>query len=212
MKQRASGWMMALALVLAAGGARAATYEIGVKGGIAIQTLSGDDVESDEIESRTGFAGGGYFQADFNRNFGIRFEALYFMKGATADSASFDAAFKLDYLEMPVLLVGHIPVSETARLSVFAGPTLALNVNAEIEGSAGGVSASVDVGDYITDFDFGLTFGAGMYFDLGSAILGVDGRYGFGLATIDDDDSEQADVKNQGFAFLVSIGVPLGSR
>jgi hypothetical protein len=218
--------MLGCAMLVFAGAASAAAYQVGFKGGLAIQTLGGDDVESDDLESRTGFAGGAYFQADMSRNFGVRLEALYFMKGASASAGvdSFvvvDATVKLDYLEFPVLLMANIPISETGRLSVFGGPTFSFNTNAEVEASVNSFSGSVDIGDAVKGFDFGLTFGAGVSFEAGSVIVGVDGRYGFSLSSIAEEDfftdtgvvvESDPDVKNQGFAIIASLGFPVGGE
>ena len=77
-------------------------------------------------------------------------------------SASFTATFKFDYIEFPILLVGQVPASETATLQFFAGPVLGFNVNAELEGSVGDLSASVDIAEFVADFEFGLALGAGI--------------------------------------------------
>jgi hypothetical protein len=129
------------------------------------------------------------------------------------------ATIKLDYVEFPVLAVVTVPVSKAARLNLFGGPTFSFNTKAEAEISLGSFSASADIGNAVKGFDVGLTFGAGMTFDVGSVILGFDGRYGFGLETIVDSDSANdffssgnADVKNKGFAFMGSVGIPVGSK
>lgn len=215
MNRMMKAWMAGCAVLAFAGVANAASYQLGVKGGVAVEKLGGDDVESDAVDSRTGFVGGAYFQADFSKSFGLRVESLYFMKGASADSSSFEATFKLDYIEFPVLAVAHVPMSEAARLDIFAGPTFAFNTKADLEGSVGGFSATVDVSDFFSSFDFGLTFGAGVSFDVGSVVLGFDGRYGIGLTTIAEEDSDtgfQPDVKTQGFAFMASVGLPVGAK
>ncbi len=205
-----------------AAAAQAATCQVGLKAGVAIQKLGGDDVESNQVENRTGFAGGAYFQADLSRNFGVRVEALYFMKGASADSADASLTIKLDYIEFPVLAVAHVPISDAAHLDIFGGPTFAFKTKAEVEASLGPFSGTADIGDAVKGFDFGLTFGAGLSFDVGSSVIGIDGRYGFGLNTIADPDfsydsgfgtiSSDADVKNQGFAIMGSVGFPIGEK
>jgi hypothetical protein len=214
-----AGLMVGWAFCAVAVGANAASTQIGVKGGVAMQTLEGEGLDSYNVENRTGFVGGAFVQSDFSKNFGVRLEALYFMKGAAGDSADIEVTLKLDYFEVPVLLVGNLPVSETARIGVFAGPTFGFNTGADAELSVGGFTASADIGDSVKSFDMGLTFGAGITFDLGQAILGFDGRYGFGFDTVLDADAasdegitldDEDDVKNQGYAFMVQIGFPLG--
>jgi len=218
--QRFTVSVLVASTMFGAASVHAATCQLGVKGGVAIQKLGGDGVNSDQVESRTGFAGGAYFQADLSPHFGVRLETLYFMKGASADSADVSFAVKLDYVEFPLLAVAHLPVSETARIDIFGGPTFSFNTKAQLEASIGSFSGSLDIGDAIKGFDFGLTFGAGMSFDVGSVILGIDGRYGFSLDTIADSDflndsgsdTTSADVKNQGFADMASVGIPVGAK
>ena len=219
MKRFATGLALVAGVMLAGAAVQAATWQVGVKGGVAVQKLGGDDVNSDQVDNRTGFVGGAYFQSDVSRNFGVRLETLYFMKGASADSAGVSVTVKLDYVEFPLLAVAHVPVSETARVDIFGGPTFAFNTSAKAEASFGGLSGSVDIGDGVKSFDFGLTFGAGMSFDAGSAVIGIDGRYGFGLDSIVDSDAlsdlgfnGNADVKNKGFAVMASIGIPVGAK
>lgn len=222
MKRILAVTMSLLLLLVAVSACVAAEWTIGVKGGAAVQKLGGDDVP-DGSDSRTGFVGGAYFQGDFSKNVGVRLETLYFMKGATANAdtlgLSADATVQLNYVEFPLLAVAHVPVSETARIDLFGGPTFAFNTSAKGKVSVGGFSGSADIGDGITGLDIGLTFGGGINFDAGSAIVGIEGRYGFGFQSLVDSDSlvefgfsEDADVKNQGFAILASIGMPLGKK
>lgn len=226
MKHMLRSVTFAMALLALAASANAASNQFGVKGGVAIQELGGDDADDFEsqMENRSGFVGGAYFQSDFSDNFGLRVEGLYFMKGASGDSAGVELTIKLDYLEFPVLLMGHLPLGESGRISLFGGPTVGFNMNSEAEASFMGASASFDIGDAISSFELGLTFGAGLSFNVGSVILGVDGRYGYGLTTVVDDDididedgipdfgGEDFDVINQGFAVMASIGFPLGAE
>jgi hypothetical protein len=218
MKQFVTG-VVIVSILLAGAAAHAAAWQVGIKGGVAVQKLGGDDVNSDQVENRTGFVGGAYVQSDVSRNFGVRLETLYFMKGAAADSADVSATIKLDYIEFPLLAVAHVPVSEKARVDIFGGPTFAFNTGAKFEASLGAASASFDIGDAIKGFDFGLTFGGGLSFDVGSAVVGIDGRYGFSLQSIADSDflndnggNGDADVKNKGFAIMASVGMPVGSK
>jgi hypothetical protein len=214
--------LLTASLALATEAATAATWQVGLKGGVAIQTLGGDDVPSDLVGNRTGFAGGAYFQAGFSKNFGVRVETLYFMKGASADSADVKVSLKLDYVEFPVLAVVTVPVSETARLDLFGGPTFSFNTKALAEASLGSLSGTLDIGNAVKDSDIGLTFGAGMSFNVGRAILGFDGRYGMSLDTIADSGfvggsgvtnvNGNSDIKNEGFAIMASIGMPVGTK
>jgi hypothetical protein len=80
----------------------------------------------------------------------------------------------------------------------------------------------MDIGNAVKDSDIGLTFGAGMSFNVGRAILGFDGRYGMSLDTIADSGfvggsgvtnvNGNSDIKNEGFAIMASIGMPVGTK
>ena len=190
-----------------------ASWTMGFKGGVAISDFGGSDVTGD-IGNRTAFAGGLYGQVDFSDRFGLRMEGLYHMKGASEDSANVTATVKLDYIEFPVLLLGQIPASESATVSVFAGPVIAFNSSAKIEGTVDGFTASVDMKDYVASFEFALAFGLGASFDAGPVEITLDGRYQLGLTTVEDVPgvSDNADVKNQGWVFMAGVGFPVGSN
>jgi len=106
--------------------------------------------------------------------------------------------------------VAHVPLGEAARLDFFGGPTLGFNVKSELEITLGGVTASGDL-DGVDSFEFGVTFGAGLNFDAGPVVLGVDGRYGLGITDVADDPDDDAGT-NRGFAVMGSIGFPIGSK
>jgi hypothetical protein len=181
---------------------------VGVKGGVGIANLGGADADSFATDSRTGFVGGFFVQADMSKNFGVRLEGLYTMKGASDSQSGVDVTIKLDYIEFPILLVAQTPASDAVTLSAFAGPTLGFNINSEVEVSYLGVSGSADIED-VTGFEFGLAFGAGASFDMGSWSIVLDARYAMGMTTIDDS-SDNADVKNQEWIVMAGVGFPVG--
>ncbi len=213
--RRSGAFFAAVVMVVSlAGPALAgAVWTMGFKGGVATSDFHGSDV-TENIGNRVGFAGGLYGQADVSDNFGIRLEGLYHMKGVAEDSASASASVKLDYIEFPFLLVGQIPVSEGATLNAFAGPVIAFNTSAKIEGTVDGFTASVDIKDYIASFEFAMAFGLGASFDAGSVKITLDGRYQLGLTNVEDTGgtAPDSDVKNQGWVFMAGVGFPVGSN
>jgi hypothetical protein len=191
--------------LLAAAAANSATCQVGVKGGVSVMELTND---GDSTGDRTGFVGGAYLLADFSEQFGLRIEGLYFQKGAHEEEDGDEATIKLDYIEFPILAVAHVPLGEAARLDFFGGPTLGFNVKSELEITLGGITASGDL-DGVESFEFGVTLGAGVDFDAGPVVLGVDGRYGVGITDVG---SEGDGAKNRGFAVMGSIGFPIGQK
>ncbi len=185
-----------------------AQMQLGVKAGLNLANLSGDDIE--DTDARTGFAGGVFFMYQFSEMFAIQPEVYYTMKGATQKDVfpGVDATIKGDYFEIPVLLKLIIPLRGSGiKPAIFAGPSLAFNTSAKIKIEADGESFEEDLED-IKSTDFGLVFGAGLGFPVGNGELGFDVRYILGLTTVDDS-AEEADVKNGVINFNLYYGFSL---
>lgn len=202
-----------LVVALGAAEVRADTaWSVGFKGGVSIATAGGSD--AGDAGSRTAFVGGGFAQADLSKSVGIRFEGLYFMKGATGTDIDFDGGVDLDYIEFPVLLVGQVPVSPAVTLNAFAGPSFSINVNSTAEIEIGGLEFSTGIDEAISDLDLGLTLGVGASFVEGSVRILLDARYDLGLVSVDDglDPAEELDLKNEAWAIMAGIGFPIGAE
>lgn len=174
-----------------------AQMQAGLKAGVNISNLSGDDAGSPD--SKTGFAFGGFFMYQFSPMFAIQPEAYYTMKGATEkmdfSGTTVDLTYTLDYIEIPVLFKFLIPIQGSGvRPAIFAGPFLGINTTAKVKAEFDGQSQEEDLTD-TKSTEFGLQFGGGIGFPVGKGELGVDLRYILGLSTIDDS-ADEADVKN----------------
>jgi hypothetical protein len=200
MRTARTTWAVAsLAIALGAGtaGAQDSGVEFGLKAGLNLASLSGDDVfEEGALGNRTGFSGGLFVGIPVTENFLIQPEVLYSQKGAHVEAAGEEAAIKLDYVEVPVLFKGRFG-SGGAKPSVFAGPAVGFKVTGktEFEGE------EEDVED-LKSTDFGIVFGAGLDLAAGSGSFILDVRYTLGLTTIDDTDNPD-DVKNGVWSFSV---------
>lgn len=199
---------------------------IGGKAGFNVADLSVDDDEG--LDTRTGFVGGGFISFPIGDFFAIQPEVLYSAKGATLDfvedGEQIDADIKIDYLEIPVLLVARLTDQNSAvRPIVYAGPAVSFEIKCKLEGTAteGSVSASVSFdcddplafdGDPIETkgTDFGIVFGGGLEFNAGSAVIIVEGRYNAGLVDINDTSGDEDEVKNRAFSFMAGVGFPIG--
>jgi opacity protein-like surface antigen len=182
------------------------TWEVGAKGGLSIGDLIGNDA-SDSLyvnSVRTGFAGGAFITANLNKDFAIRLEGLYVQKGAKSDDAGDTYTIKLDYFEIPVLAVIKLPVNEKIEVQGFAGVSFAFNVSAKVSDGE-----EIDIKDDIKSADYGLTVGAGVAYDIGSAKILLDGRWTYGLNKIDDT-TRDLDVKNSDFLIMAGVGIPIG--
>lgn len=185
-----------------------AQIQFGLKAGVNISNFNGSD--AGDLDSRTGFLGGAFFAYDFNDMFSIQPEAFYSMKGAkqtfTDLGETITGTFKLDYIEIPVLIKLNIPLKggSTVKPSIFAGPALGIKVASTVEVESGGQSASSDV-ENVSSTDFGFVFGGALGFDVSGHELGFDVRYNLGLTSVFDSALE-ADVKNS----VISIAAYFG--
>lgn len=171
----------------------------GVKAGGDFMTVGGDDAP-DNADRRTGFLAGGFLLVDFAGPFALQPEALYVQKGWSQDieGTSVTSTAKLDYVEIPVLAKFQLPVEGAFSPNLIAGPALGINVSAEVEAEGDGGSNTEDLSDDVSSTDFGLVVGAGSDFGVGAGTLSVDFRYGLGLSSIDDTDTD-ASIQNRGF-------------
>lgn len=195
-----------------------AQVAVGFSGGLSIAELTGDDVDDDNLDSRTGFLVGGWASFPLSDILSLTSGLYYVQKGAEDAEQGVDVTLKLDYLEVPVLLQVGVFESERTAFSLFAGPAIAFEIGCKIEGSGGGVDASVDCEDAgLEDIEietksvtFDAIFGAGIrvmtsetMFLLGNAGLDL------GLSSIDDS-VDEGDVKNSNWFFQVGAGWIVG--
>jgi opacity protein-like surface antigen len=203
----------------------------GIKGGVSLAKIGGDtgfsdsftdgvdviDLFGDVGDTRTGFIGGGFVTADVNEKFGFRVELLYAQKGGAGTlnvnlngvpAGTADLTFKLDYFEVPVLLVGTIPTQGSTKLSVFGGPTIAFNTGSKLKFDVQGQANEQDIGDTVESTDFGLALGAGVSFPASArARIVIDGRYTLGFSKFPNTGE---DLKNRDIVFMAGFSFPLG--
>jgi hypothetical protein len=174
-----------------------AQMQAGLKAGLNLANLSGDDAGSPD--SKTAFAFGGFFAYQFSPMFAIQPEIYYSMKGATDnmtfEGSTVDITYTFDYIEIPLLLKFMIPIQgSNIKPAIFAGPHVAINTTAKVKAEYQGDSDEDDIDDFKST-EFGLQFGGGVGFPVGKGELGFDIRYIMGLTTLFDVEADP-DVKN----------------
>lgn len=187
-----------------------AQMQAGLKAGLNLANLSGDDAGSPD--SKTAFAFGGFFSYQFSPMFAIQPEIYYSMKGATDnmtfEGATVDITYTFDYIEIPLLIKFMIPIQgSNVNPAIFAGPHIAMNTAAKIKAEYRGQSEEEDIDD-IKSTEFGLQFGGSVGFPVGNGELGFDIRYIAGLSTLFDVEGDP-DVKNSVINFNLYYGFNL---
>jgi hypothetical protein len=200
----------------AAAGGQAQT--IGFKLGPSFSTISTDEPGVD-VSTLTKFTGGGFIRFAMG-GLAIQPELMYVTKGAKTTfgegGVSVDGELRLDYIEVPLLVV--VPFSAGGSISpfVYGGPALAFEVGCTIAISAAGFDGSSDCDEEDEGLDrkkmdVGAMFGGGVAIPMGPGAITLEGRYNFGLINLNDS-TEGGSIKNRSGAVLVGYAIPLGMR
>lgn len=193
-------------LVFMSGAVMAEGMTFGIKGGLNLANLYGDDIDENKIKLAWG--GGVFMNYMFTDAFSVQPEVLVMMKGTKADIEE-DAGFKLAYIDIPILAKYTIPMEGPVAPSIFAGPYVGFVMSAKEYYQ----DDEVDWKDDSAMMDFGVIFGAGVDYVLseGTGCITFDVRYCLGLTTLADiadlsEGEDQPDIKNSGIMFLVGYG------
>lgn len=145
----------------------------GIKGGVNFSRLTAKD--GDATDFRTGFHVGFLSHNHLNKTFAIQPELLYSSQGDESALIGSNNTIKrkLNYITVPVLI--QYMFDNGFRLQ--AGPQIGFLVKAESE--VGGLT--VNLKNSFESTDIGLAAGIGY---LSPSGLGIDGRYIFGLSSI----------------------------
>ena len=183
---------------------------LGIKGGVNFSSLYTQD--SYDTKMLTGFNIGLFSKVPITGHIALQPEFYFTTKGAevTYNNAFVDgiARFKLNYLELPLLLA----INVTDNFNIHAGPYAAYLVSGKVSNESN-VNA-FDFEDNINSddfnrFDAGIAVGAGV--DVGSLGLGV--RYNYGLSTVGKEKSFMGttytfpDAKNGVLNFYVALAI-----
>lgn len=158
----------------------------------------------DNFQDLSGMAAGVFVSFSLGGPVYLQPEVYYSRRGSRLQEGGDKFEYKLDYLEVPLLLKLAIlrgPVSPV----LFGGPYGSLLVKARGVTTIEGRSESEDLKELFKNIDYGLVFGGGLEFRAGRLLLLVEGRYTLGLANIATE-VEDGSVKNKGFSVLLGIG------
>jgi len=170
--------------------------KFGVKAGLNVSTIAGDNELSELSDARASFHAGVLLDISLSDKFALQPELVYSSQGITGE---FDnLVFKLDYLNIPVMAKYYI----VKGLSIQAGPQLGVLLSAKMKVNDSFGESENDLTNEVTSIDFGVNFGVGYQFDFG---LFFDGRYNLGLSSINNDlDGTISTLRNS--VFQLSVG------
>lgn len=155
---------------------------VGLKGGLNLYNLHGDNVEAD---MKAGLHLGALAHIHLSEQWALQPELVFSMQGAKSNDAD-DAKINLNYLNVPLLF--QYMFDNGFRLQ--AGPQLGFLLSAKTKSDGD----SFDVKDSFNSIDLSIPVGVGYVTPSG---FGIDARYAFGLSNISEEDD--ADLTNGGF-------------
>jgi hypothetical protein len=204
MKKFTFALMIAAVMVFAAAPLFAEGMTFGIKAGLNMANLTGDDVKDTSI--KIGMAGGVFMSYEITKIFAVQPEVLFIMKGAKgkADDAT-DVKWNINYVEIPILIKANLPTEGKIKPFLAVGPGIGILISSK---QADGTS--VDVKDYTKSTNIGIIAGAGVAYQMEKASLSLEARYEMGLATIAKnaagDDSAVPKIKTSDISILVGYG------
>jgi hypothetical protein len=183
----------------------------GVKAGMNVASFIGD--MSETFENRTAIHIGGFAEFPLIQKISLVPEIVYSMQGSKQGTWFGEDTYKVDYLNIPVMLMFY----PEENFSIGIGPQLGILMSAKREVDISGLANSngsytLDIKEHVNDFDFSLNFGVGYHLRNG---LFFQGRYNLGLsnalATNDNSGySANVNIDHQNSVFQLSVGYVLG--
>jgi len=185
--------MKKLALVILAGISFAtakAQFQFGAKGGLNFSTITGSD--AGDVSTRVNVNLGVYARLPLAEKISLQPELVYSNQGASGNSGS----IAYNYLKIPILLRYYAG----SGFSIFTGPQIGFLMGAHYKSNGN----SLNVKDLYNSGDFAWAVGLG--YKIPSTKLGIDARYNFGIANIEDRDKTRStgSIRNNVFQLGVT--------
>ncbi len=203
--------ILALLVFMMTFGLAYAQSVFGIKGGMNISRISGDDAIGSS-DSHLGMHVGFLMQYNLMQALVIQPELLYTQKGYNYKYSVGDIDYKVsnsfDYIELPLLIKLNAAIGDI-KIQPFIGPSISYLVSAKqkeklsSDSNTTTVTHTNDVSDNINNVAFGFAVGAEFVF-MKKYILG--GRYNFGLSDIYKKNltGQGPDVQNG--VFMLNLG------
>jgi len=189
------------------------TLSIIPKAGISLSNINASSNGiTESYKNIVGFTGGVAFGMSFNEHISLQPEILYVHKGARLKYSdiyeSIDIKFNVNYLEVPILFkYSYGPIY--FNVGPYAGVKISQNLKVkEISPNTTITEGSSN----LKSLDYGLLFGGGCAFEVGTGKIIIDARYGLGVANINtnDDTTQSITTKNRSLQFTVGYSFQLG--
>ncbi len=158
---RAIGVVLVIVICLGVPAVAGAQSGVGVKGGLALSEVTGED--TGDVQWLTGWSVGGFASVRMAKGVFFQPEVLYTRKGAAFEDEGAKARTHLDYVEFPLLVRFSPSSSGHVGLDVFAGIAPAVKARARMMIEDVELDVDSDISDLISSWDAGFVAGGGMH-------------------------------------------------
>ena len=195
-----------LILVLWVGNPLQGQWEIG---GVIDVNVASINVQpgssSEDYSGRLGFGIGAVLDRSLTDQIDLHTEPMFLQKGGKIKTSLFEAVYKVNYLEIPLLLRYTFDFSSTLMPYGMAGPSIGLRTSSRYDFSDGGERTQIDE---TRGIDLGVVFGGGVKVPQGNKTFFAEVRYLIGLINMNRE-SDESSVKNRGLQISLGVTVPI---
>lgn len=185
--------------------------EIALKGGVAVSRFR--STGTNPFDGRfISTAFGGHARFHFGR-IALQPELQMVSRGATASESAVEERMRLEYMEVPVMLVVPVRIGRFEPYA-FGGPMVSVETRCRSIIEENNLKTNFDCDESSTQnsfersvIDYGASAGAGLSHQLGSGRILLEGRYTWGLRDIYDGAIDGVEIRNRSAVF--SIGYAL---
>jgi len=186
-----------LVAILLLSASPAAAQSIGAKGGLDLSSLSLPDGRfAEDVASKPGFTGGGFFRFGMGSRLGVQAEVLFSQKRSTLDEV---VEHDVNMLEIPVLLRYRVFSAGGRPVHAFGGGFYGTVLSATEKV----LDQSFDLKPGISSSDYGAVVGGDI--DIWKR-LSIDGRYIYGMSKIYNTTAERIGTR---WSIQVAVGYRL---
>jgi hypothetical protein len=187
--------MKKLALVILAGISFAtanAQFQFGAKGGFNFATLSGSDIQ--DAKTLVNFNVGVFARLPLIDRLSLQPELVYSVQGAKFSNP--DESHHVNYLNIPILL----RYSAGSGFGIYTGPQVGFLLAAHNKFNGNSITEK----DFYNSADF--SWAVGLSYRIPATRLGIDARYNFGIANVEDRNNtgQTGSVRNDVFQLGVT--------
>lgn len=151
------------------------------------------------------------FEIAPSNNFSIQPELAYNSRGYKMEASSLTGGISinatLNYLELPIMLKGKLPIENLAELYLEAGPSIAYGIGGNVIVNNVPSGNPFQAGGF-NKFDYGINFGVGSNFKIvgGAYKLGLGFRIYRGMGELYPSNPRNISGKNNGMMLTLNFG------